>query len=371
MHWFVEKVQSFYSLELQPRCQPFHTCEFANRTFEGTLNFLLSLIEYGGVCFWGNAPPVVDVRSGFILSTSGTTGVPKEALYSFDVFLEKFRDASHKPIKTIMVMGVDHIGGMDIFFSIVARGGSLIFPQQVTPTQICSLIEEHKIEFISLSPTFLNLILLSGVHRQFDLSSLKTVNFGAEVMPSALLEKLTHNFPNTEFRQTFGTTESGTMFVERHQTNPLWIKIPDSKVIDSKLYVRSKFGMSGYLQGDVVKDEDGYFPTGDVVEQHGDYIRILGREIDHVNVGGHKVSPTKVEEILLGIPGVQDARVYGERHLIMGQILVAEIVSDCDKDHIRNYLKGKVDKHEIPSKIKLMSQIPYSQRFKKVRTNQP
>lgn len=372
MHWFLEKVKTFYPLLVtQPICRPKHTCLAKTKTFDEAISFLMSLIEFGGVCYWdGQVPETVDIDSGFILTTSGTTGEPKQALYSFEQFLLKFKDVKPNPIKTIMVMGLDHIGGMDVFFSVISRGGKLIFPQEVTPVCICGLIEAERIEFISLSPTFLNLILLTGAHQIYDLSSLKTINFGAEVMPATLLNRLKTALPHIQFKQTFGTTESGTMFVERHPSDPLLIKIPNSKVIDSKLYVKSDHGMVGYLQHDFTLDSDGYFTTGDLVEEHEGYLKILGRESDSVNIGGEKVSLIEVEEILLNVPGVQDVRVYGEKHVITGNVLVAEVVWDSEQNcrtYIKEYLKHRVNKHKVPSRINVVPEVAYSKRLKKVR----
>jgi acyl-coenzyme A synthetase/AMP-(fatty) acid ligase len=210
---------------------------------------------------------------------------------------------------------------------------------------------------------------LSNSHREYDISSLKIVNFGAEMMPSSLLDRARNELPNIDFRQTFGTTETGTMTVIRHPENPLLIKIPNSKIIDSKLYIKSTHGMIGYL-GEDSPIEDGYFPSGDVVEEHGDYIRILGRQTDVVNIGGEKVLLTEVEDALLGHPDVQDVVVSNEKNVIMGNILVAQIVwnasSDCKKE-IRQYLENKYKKCFIPTKIKVVNEIPHSTRFKKIR----
>ncbi len=366
MHWFLNKIKGYYPKEIE-KIRP-EKNNFSN--FSEALTTYLSYIEFGGLLFLEKKEEKLpEGISGFILKSSGTTGKPKLVLYSFDQFLEKFRDAQFNPIKTIMIMGLNHIGGMDVFFSVVSRGGEIIFPSKVTPQEICQIVEREKIEFLSLSPTFLNLILLSNSHKKYNISSLKIINFGAETMPSSLLDKARNELPNTNFRQTFGTTETGTMTVVRHPENPLLIKIPNSKIIDSKLYIKSTHGMIGYL-GEDSPIEDGYFPSGDVVEEHGDYIRILGRQTDVVNIGGEKVLLTEVEDALLGHPNVQDAIVSSEKNAIMGNILVAQIVwnasSDCKKD-IRQYLENKYKKCFIPTKIKVVNEIPHSARFKKIR----
>jgi len=368
MHWFVDKVKEFYpETKIEPLAAPGQVVKYAG----DPLSTFLSVIEHGGILTFDDVPQRdFGIDTGFVLSTSGTTGEPKQALYSFDKFLLKFAEATPKPIKTVMVMGLDHIGGLDVYFSVISRGGQVFFPEQVTVDAVCELIQREKIEFISVPPTFLNLILISGANAFYDLTSLRTINFGSEPMRPTLLEHLQDVFPDVKFKQTFGTTETGTLKVECMPHKPMFIKIPDSKVIDGKLYVKSNYGMLGYLD-EPSPFEDGYFPTGDMVAEWGDYVRILGRASDAVNVGGVKVSPTKVEEMISYISGVEDVVVYGEKNLITGNILVAEIVwkgeGNC-AEIVKNDMRSWVGKYEIPSKIKVVPEIVISGRMKKIRT---
>ncbi len=377
MYWFLEKIKQ-YGINI-PKLQTFRPGEIVRleKDFnEDSFCLLFSVLNSNAIfCPFNNENIDFNINlegPGFILSSSGTTGNPKFVLYSFDKFLGKFTDAPFNPIKTIMIMDVGHIGGMDVLFSILSRGGSVIFPREKTPNEICKLISENDIKVISISPSFLNLILISNAHKEYDLSSLKTVNFGAEVMPSFLLERLKSEFPNIEFKQTFGTTETGTLQIKRHPTDPLLIKIPDSKIIEKKLYVKSNHGMIGYLNEKNPTTLDGYFPTGDLVEEYENgFIKILGRITDNVNIGGEKVSLNEVENFILQVPYVKDVLAKSEKNSILGNILVIEVVwtgtENCKK-YIINYLKNiGVDKHKIPSKIKTIDNINITDRLKKKR----
>ena len=375
MHWFIEKIKPYYPKiisKLKPIISPGYSVTIPLNSLES----ILSIIEFGGILVFNEGfKDKFDIDSGFVLSSSGTTGDPKSVLYSFDGFLNKFKNVGYNPVKTIMIMGLDHIGGMDVYFSVISRGGLPIFPIKNDPDSICEIIENEKIEFISLTPTYLNTILMRELYNKYNLSSLKTINFGAEPMTQSLLKRLQNVFPKANFKQTYGTTETGTLEVERHPENPLLIKIKDSKIIENKLYVKSKSGMIKYLN----KESpfiDGYFPTGDVVELHDDYLKIIGRESEIVNIGGYKVIPSEVEEILLGLSFVKDVSVYSEKNTILGNILIADIVWDSSEkldsfekiQLIKNYLKDlKINKHKIPSKIKIVEELKLSNRMKKIR----
>ena len=65
--------------------------------------------------------------------------------------------------------------------------------------------------------------------------------------------------------------------------------------------------MLGYLNAPNAFNEEGYFPTGHIVEVEGDYIKIIGRESDIINVGGEKVFPVEVENVISEIPEVDGA----------------------------------------------------------------
>ena len=102
------------------------------------------------------------------------------------------------------------------------------------------------------------------------------------------------------------------------------------------LEIKSKSSMLGYLNALALTD-DGWFKTGDAVLTNGDYIKILGRKSELINVGGEKVYPQEVENVLLGHPLVEDATVYGEKNPIIGNIVCARIKQKEKIKKVMNY----------------------------------
>lgn len=110
--------------------------------------------------------------------------------------------------------------------------------------------------------------------------------------------------------------------------------------------------MMGYLNAEEDNlTDDGWYMTGDIVEVDSKgYLRILGRQKEVINVGGQKVLPTEVEEVLMQMPEVTDCIVYGEKNLITGQIVVADIVLNRRIDDmllkrkIWRFCSDKIDK---------------------------
>jgi acyl-CoA synthetase (AMP-forming)/AMP-acid ligase II len=124
--------------------------------------------------------------------------------------------------------------------------------------------------------------------------------------------------------------------------------------------------------------EDGWFKTGDLVEQTEEgYMKIVGRNKELINVGGEKVLPSEVESVLFQMPDIKDCIVYGEQNPITGQMVVAKILFNRDiklseaKKIVVSFCSGKLDKYKIPVKVILMTESEFSDRFKKKRFIEP
>jgi acyl-CoA synthetase (AMP-forming)/AMP-acid ligase II len=113
--------------------------------------------------------------------------------------------------------------------------------------------------------------------------------------------------------------------------------------------------------------------TEDVVEADGDYVRILGRRTEIINVGGQKVYPVEVENVLMQMDNIQEATVYGEKNPITGNMVGASITLFEPenlielKKRIRAFCKDKlVAEYKIPIKVEITEQKPLSPRYKKM-----
>ncbi|MBU4349675.1 fatty acid--CoA ligase family protein, partial [bacterium] len=246
-----------------------------------------------------------------------------------------------------------------------------------SPDKVCEFIEKYKIELLPTTPTFINLILMSHAYNKYNLSSLKIVSYGTETMPESTLKFFHDLFPKIILKQTYGLTELGVMRTKSKSSDSLWLKVGGedykTKVIDNILFIKAKSSILGYLNAGSPFDKDGWYNTGDKIEQDGDWIRFLGRESEIINVGGQKVYPAEVESVLLEINGVKDAVVYGEKNPLMGEIVVANVKADelnSNKNFIsliKNYCREKLDKYKIPVKINFTQKDLISERFKRIR----
>jgi acyl-CoA synthetase (AMP-forming)/AMP-acid ligase II len=212
----------------------------------------------------------------------------------------------------------------------------------------------------------MNLLLLSKSYEGKNLNSLKMITYGSEPMPAATLEKARSVFPHAVFKQTYGLIELGVFKTKSKSSDSLFLKIDPrdclSRIVDGKLELKTETAMLGYLNAECPFTEDGWFKTGDLVEEDGEYIKILGRDSEVINVGGEKVFPIEVENVLLQFPNVEDAIVYKEPHPLIGNMVCAKIKlieKEDEKQFIINLKKFcalNLARYKIPAKIKITEQ---------------
>ena len=166
--------------------------------------------------------------SGLILFSSGSTGKPKAMIHNLDNLINSYKDKKAKSMNMLVFLMFDHIGGLNTLFNALCMGACLIIPKNRDAKNICELIQNYKIMVLPSSPTFLNLILISGEHKTCDLSSLRMITYGTEAMPESLLLKLKESFPKVKFLQTFGTSETGISTTSSKSSDSLYMKIEDS-----------------------------------------------------------------------------------------------------------------------------------------------
>ncbi|HET7714751.1 MAG TPA: long-chain fatty acid--CoA ligase [Bauldia sp.] len=317
-------------------------------------------------------------RPGLILFTSGSTGKPKGILHDLVLVAEKFRKP-RSPIVAIAFLMIDHFGGINTILAITSSLGTVITVHDRSIDSICRAIEESRVELLPATPSFLTMLITSGRHREFDLSSLRRITYGTEVMPQSTLHRLCEAFPGVELQQTYGLSEVGVLRSQSRADGSLWVRLGgegfETEIRDGILWVRSKYAMVGYLNAGNPFDDEGWFNTQDRVEVDGEFFRILGRTTDIINVGGQKVYPAEVEDAILGMDNVADVAVTSESHPLLGQIVVAKIVtvepeSPANlKKRVRSWCLGRLANYKVPSKVLVAEGSLYTVRQKKIRSN--
>ena len=313
---------------------------------------------------------------GLVLFTSGSSGAPKAVVHDFSKLLVKFKKRRNALI-TINFLLFDHWGGLNTLLHCLSNLCLIVIPRKRTPEAVCELIETHKVELLPTTPSFLSMLVISHANKRYDLTSLKMITYGAEPMPASTLKRLNTLFPNIDIRQTYGMIELGVLRAKTRSPDSLWMKMGgegyDVRVVDGMLEIKAESAMLGYLNAPSPYTEDGYFMTGDRVEVDGEWMHVLGRESDLINVGGQKAYPAEIESVLFDCEEVDDAVVFADKNPILGHIVATKIVlkPGIDKKEARKSILAAcnmaLEKFKVPSKISFVSDIPQTGRLKRKR----
>jgi long-chain acyl-CoA synthetase len=316
-------------------------------------------------------------RPGLIVFSSGSTGTIKAALHDFSNLLERYVQP-RQARRVLSFLLLDHLGGIHTLLHTLANGGTVVTVADRSPDVICAAIERHRVQLLPTSPTFLNMMLMSDAHRRFDLSSLELVTYGTEVMPGAVLARLASALPGVRLQQTYGLTELGVFPSRSRAPDSLWMSFGgegyESRVDDGELWIRSKLAMLGYLNAPSPFDDDGWFNTHDRVLVDGDYIQILGRDSELINVGGQKVDPIEVERVLTELANVVDVTVYAHHSPITGNIVAARMVLARPEPlaelrvRVREHCASRLERHKAPMRLEIVPAIETTDRGKKRRS---
>lgn len=317
-------------------------------------------------------------QAGMVLFTSGSTGENKGTVIDAARFLKKFRQR-RRNLKTLVFLPLDHIGGLDTLFYCLSNTSCMVFPENQLPDSVCRAVQEHQVEVLPVAPSFLNLLLISGAHLRYDLRSLKCITYGGEVMPEGTLRRVSQAFPGVKLLQKYGATEFGALHSRSKSSDTLWLRLGgegfQTRIVNGILEVKADSAMLGYLNAPSPFTEDGWIRTGDLAECDGEFIRILGRENDLINVAGRKVFPAEVESVISEVENVSEVVVYGEPNAITGNIVCARIrisVPEDEQQVIRRvqwHCQRKLENYKVPVKLSISEKPLHGDRFKMDRVS--
>jgi long-chain acyl-CoA synthetase len=313
---------------------------------------------------------------GLVLFSSGSTGESKASVLDLHQLLKKF-ETPRPGYCTLVFLLPDHIGGINTLLHGLCHGGTTVTLENRSPDAVCAAIEAHRVQLLPTTPTFLRMLLIADVIRHYDLSSLEIVTYGTEPMPPSTLAAIRNALPGARFKQTYGLSEVGILPTQSRDSDSVWLKLGgggfEHKIVNGTLWIRSPAAMLGYLNAPSPFDSEGWLNTQDLVEIDGDYIRILGRKSELINVGGEKIHPAEIENVLLQIDNVKDVTVRGQPNPITGQVVAATITplapedSDKLKRRIRDFCKLRLQRHMVPAVIDIVAADHHGARFKKTR----
>jgi acyl-coenzyme A synthetase/AMP-(fatty) acid ligase len=324
----------------------------------------------------------------WILLTSGTTGVPKLVVHSFDSLAGALprHPASVKPMVWSTFYDIRRYGGLQIYLRAVLSGSPLVLSDAGEPTRdFLARAGAAGVTHISGTPSHWRRALMSG---DTALIAPEYVRLSGEVADQTVLDALRAAYPRARIAHAFASTEAGVAF----DVNDGLAGFPadlvgkaggaiEMKVEDGTLRIRSGRTAARYLgaAASQLAAGDGYVDTGDLVELADGRYYFRGRRGGIINVGGLKVYPEEVESVLNADPRVRMSLVKARRNPLTGSLVVAEVVladsensSDAEtaekvKSDLLNACRRVLAAHKVPALLRFVPALEMTAAGKLVR----
>jgi acyl-coenzyme A synthetase/AMP-(fatty) acid ligase len=321
-------------------------------------------------------------RGGITLFTSGSTGRPKPVCHTWESLTRPVRrDADGG--RWLLTYRPHLYAGLQVLVHCLVNRVTLVLPPTETSARdLAGLMRESGVTHVSATPSYWRwLVALAGPKALAELS-LAQITLGGEVADQAVLDTLSRLFPAARIVHIYATSETGRCFSVTDGREGFPARLLDQtghdgvelKVEDGELFVRSVNAMAREGNGNAGGSAAaGWWPTGDLVEQVGDRFRFVGRRTDVINVGGNKVHPLTVEQVVRSVPGVVDARVYARKSSLAGFLVACEIVHEPDLEsepvrlEVQRRCLEQLASHARPRFFEIVPAIPLSGAGKKVR----
>ena len=324
------------------------------------------------------------------LLTSGTSGRPKAANHTWSTLASPVRrDHRYARNRWLCAYPLNLYAGTQVMLQALLNWSTLVMPSSLDPRTVTRTMRAASVTHASGTPTFWRQLMLFGPHDELTACSLEQITMGGEAVTQGLLDQLSGLFPQIRLVHIYASTELGRLFsvTDKREGFPAeWLdRLPEKgielRIVDGELLARSRNAMLGYdrrATGDSEQPTavplNGWIPTGDLVERHGDRVLFRGRKSDIINVGGRKVMPATVETVLREATGVGDVRVYGKGSSLVGQLVAADIVLERGSNEstvrgeINRVVRGRLAQHEIPRLVRVVESIAHTTAMKVVRS---
>ncbi len=323
----------------------------------------------------------------WVLLTSGTTGLPKLVVHTFASLVGAITVGGSPRLDHVVwstFYDIRRYGGLQIFLRAALNGTSLVLSSaQETTADFLARAASHGVTHISGTPSHWRRALMSPAARFI---TPEYVRLSGEIADQAILNQLRSFYPQASISHAFASTEAGVAFDVRDNTSGFVSSVimhtpgVEMKVDNGSLQIRSERTASRYLNEGArpLKDADGFVDTGDVLELRDGRYYFVGRRDGVINIGGLKVHPEEVEEVINGHPEVRMSLVRTKKNPITGALVVADVVlrnaersmngnAHSLQQAILQLCREALPSHKVPVSINFVSALAVAETGKLIR----
>lgn len=328
-----------------------------------------------------------------IIYTSGSTGGPKGVMLTHRNIVDnvssicQYLHLTDKDIQ-MCVLPFFYVMGKSLLNTHVAVGGTVVINNQFAfPASVLKeMIIEKVTGFSGVPSTFVYLLHRSPLASSRDqLTSLRYVSQAGGHMSRAIKEELRRVLPShAEIFVMYGATEAAARlsYLEpsyfETKLESIGRAIPGVELKVKKedgsdagtgevgeLVARGSNIMPGYWRKPEATEKaivDGWYHTGDqaYMDDEG-FFFIMGRQDDLLKVGGHRLSPVEIEDVLMESGLFVEAVVLGVPDELLGNKLIVLAVpsnNSCEKSAVLSFCVGCLPKYKVPSDVRFTKALP-------------
>ena len=340
--------------------------------------------------------PPPSKSGGFVILTSGTTGLPKGAPRTklSPLGTAQIVDRIPFPRKGTMVIvsPIFHSTGMGTYLVGTALGNNIVTTRRFNPERTLALIADNKADMLVAVPTMLHRMveLDPDIRAKYDTSSLKAIVLAGSALTPELSNRAQDTFGDVLYN-LYGSTECAVATVAQPADlrkapgtagrPPVTCEVVlfdenDKRVYGAnnrgRIFIRSGAPFEGYTDGRNKQIIDGYMSSGDMGHFDDDGLLFVdGRDDDMIVSGGENVFPQEVENLLVERDDVFDVAVVGVDDTEFGKRLRAFIVSEPgakqDPEELKLYVKSNLARYKVPRDVVFIDDLPRNATGKVLR----
>ncbi|MBP6184088.1 MAG: AMP-binding protein [Saprospiraceae bacterium] len=326
----------------------------------------------------------------FILYTSGTTGLPKGAIYTWQMLVWNSINTGmsltiHSDSRTIQCMPPFHTGGWNVLLTpFLHHGAYVCIVRKFDAAHVLTLLQVKRATLFMAVPTMLRMIVEEPAFQAADFSHLLYLIVGGEPMPVPLIE--VWDAKGVAVRQGYGLTEVGPNLTSLHQDDAIRKKgsighpnfYVDIRICNEageevpqgergELWIKGPMVTTGYWRDPSTSMEvlkDGWFRTGDIVTQDEErYIYIVDRLKNMFISGGENVYPAEIERVMIQHPEVAEVAVIAVSDQKWGEVGFAFVKANegfNDQKNLLAWCSKHLAKYKVPKYVAFVEEIPKS-----------
>lgn len=320
-----------------------------------------------------------DRLTNWLMTTSGTTGVPKIIRHSLPSLARTvYRGAPDWAPVWGQLYDPTRFAGMQVTLQALIGGKTMVAPDTSAPLreQVAALAE-HGVTHLSATPTLWRRLLMVP---EIDNVPLMQITSGGEIVDQHIIDALKKRFQDARITHIYASTEAGVGFSVKDgragfpaaflSNGPAGV---DMKLVDDILWLRPSSGSQGAAASGIEIDGDGFICSGDRIRQEGNRLYFQGRDSGMINIGGVKIYPETVERVILSVPGVVLANVTSKPSPMTGALVVADVQVDGEVDRpalkkaIQDACRNELEREAVPAVVRFSNDLQVNAAGKLLR----